>query len=61
MTFYIKLSAYLMNIYLLGFSHEATLGTPGYIRKNTFRICFMVPCQKPRVVYQHLARGEGTC
>lgn len=32
-----------MNIYLVGFSHEAGQGTPGYIRINTFGPRFMVP------------------
>lgn len=44
MTFYIKLSAYLDNIYLLGFPHAA-LGTVGYIRVNILRAYFKVSCQ----------------
>lgn len=32
-----------MNIYLVGFSHEAGRGTPGYIRINPFGPRFMVP------------------
>lgn len=39
MTFYIKLSAYLDSIYLLGFPRPA-LGIVGYIRVNTFKGLF---------------------
>lgn len=63
MNFYINLSAYLMNIYLfcfvcLFFLCKAAMGTPSYIRINTFRPCFMMLCQKHCVTYQHSAGGE---
>lgn len=56
MTFYIKLSAYLDSIYLLGFPHAA-LGTVGYIRVNILRVYFKVSCQNLVLFSGPLAEG----
>lgn len=56
MTFYIKPSAYLDNIYLLGFPHAA-LGTVGYIRVNILRAYFKVSCQNLVLFSSPLAEG----
>lgn len=56
MTFYIKLSAYLGSIYLLGFPHAA-LGTVGYIRVNILRAYFKVSRQNVVLFRGPLAEG----
>lgn len=56
MAFYIKLSAYLDSIYLLGFPHAA-LGTVGYIRANILRAYFKVSCQNLVLFSSPVAEG----